>query len=903
MRDYKKTLNMPTTSFEMKANLNQKEPKMQEQWVLDKIEKKILAKNKSKKPFILHDGPPYANGNLHLGHSLNKIIKDFILRYKSMCGFYTKFIPGWDTHGLPIELELLKKNINTDKNLTIVEKRKNCKKFAIDNVYKQIDQFRRLGIMSEMDDIYITCDREYEVRQLKIFSKMLSNGLIYQDLKPVYWSWSSQTALADAEIEYKDAVSDSIYLTFEMVDKNSFISKGDKLVVWTTTPWTLPSNLAIAANPKIIYVRVKYNNNFYILAQSLLEKVASKLKWNNYTVKNEFTGKVLEKMFYKHPFNQKKFKVILANYVSDKDGTGLVHNAPGFGHDDYLACKKYNINVFCPINNYGKFTDDVKDDELNGLFYLDANPIIIERLKDNNSLLFHEKITHSVAHDWRTKKPIIYRATKQWFVNISKINDEIIKSLSKVKSIDNTIISKMKEMIKNRQEWCISRQRIWGVPIPIIYDKDYNPILDSKVINNIIDIVNNEGIDVWYEEDAKYFLPKDYNTSKKYIKETDIMDVWFDSGTSYSILKDNKLPFPADLYFEGKDQFRGWFNSSVITSVATTKMAPYKILLTHGFVLDETGNKMSKSSGNGIDPMEVCNELGADVLRIWVASSDYLEDVKISKEILSQSAEIYRRIRNTLFKFILGNIGDFDYSKIKNVKYSQADLYVLNELSETVKEVTNFYENFNYKSIIKLVNKNLANLSSWYFDYIKDILYCEKKDDPKRIAVQATLYQLLDNYLKLLAPIIPHTCEEAYSFFDKKNKQKSVHLEDWCNFKMDPKNKVNVKKWNDFFRIKDVVYSEIEKARTEKIITSSGDAFITITSSEKLPFDENIMKKYLNVAEVSFVLKTKGSINVKIKSSKYNKCDRCWNFCDKNKMSTKEHGICKRCDNVVNNCN
>lgn len=903
MRDYKKTLNMPTTSFEMKANLNQKEPKMQEQWVLDKIEKKILAKNKSKKPFILHDGPPYANGNLHLGHSLNKIIKDFILRYKSMCGFYTKFIPGWDTHGLPIELELLKKNINTDKNLTIVEKRKNCKKFAIDNVYKQIDQFRRLGIMSEMDDIYITCDREYEVRQLKIFSKMLSNGLIYQDLKPVYWSWSSQTALADAEIEYKDAVSDSIYLTFEMVDKNSFISKGDKLVVWTTTPWTLPSNLAIAANPKIIYVRVKYNNNFYILAQSLLEKVASKLKWNNYTVKNEFTGKVLEKMFYKHPFNQKKFKVILANYVSDKDGTGLVHNAPGFGHDDYLACKKYNINVFCPINNYGKFTDDVKDDELNGLFYLDANPIIIERLKNNNSLLFHEKITHSVAHDWRTKKPIIYRATKQWFVNISKINDEIIKSLSKVKSIDNTIISKMKEMIKNRQEWCISRQRIWGVPIPIIYDKDYNPILDSKVINNIIDIVNNEGIDVWYEEDAKYFLPKDYNASKKYIKETDIMDVWFDSGTSYSILKDNKLPFPADLYFEGKDQFRGWFNSSVITSVATTKMAPYKILLTHGFVLDETGNKMSKSSGNGIDPMEVCNELGADVLRIWVASSDYLEDVKISKEILSQSAEIYRRIRNTLFKFILGNIGDFDYSKIKNVKYSQADLYVLNELSETVKEVTNFYENFNYKSIIKLVNKNLANLSSWYFDYIKDILYCEKKDDPKRIAVQATLYQLLDNYLKLLAPIIPHTCEEAYSFFDKKNKQKSVHLEDWCNFKMDPKNKVNVKKWNEFFRIKDVVYSEIEKARNERIITSSGDAFITITSSEKLPFDENIMKKYLNVAEVSFVLKTKGSINIKIKSSKYNKCDRCWNFCDKNKMSTKEHGICKRCDTVVNNCN
>lgn len=894
MIDYKKTLNMPRTEFEMKGNLGVKEPKIQEQWVLDKIEKEVLKKNKSNKPFILHDGPPYANGNIHLGHSLNKIIKDFIIRYKSMQGFYTKFIAGWDTHGLPIEQEIYKKMGSEYTKMSTKDKRKKCKEFAIDNVYKQREQFRRLGIASSMEDYYVTCDRDFEIRQLKIFLKMVQNKLIFQDLKPVYWSWSSQTALADAEIIYQDVKSDSVYVALELADKNDVVSKGDNLVIWTTTPWTLPSNLAVAVNPKITYAKVKVGNKNYIVGKDLIEKLASEFEWSDYEIVSEFSGKKLEKLSYKHPIFDKKGIVILAAYVSDKDGTGLVHNAPGFGHDDYLACKKYNIKVFCPIDNYGKFTEEVKDKELIGLFYLDANPIIIDRLSKSNKLLKHKVITHSAAHDWRTKKPIIYRATRQWFVNISKINKDIIKSLNKVKSIDPTIITKMKEMINNRQEWCISRQRIWGVPIPIIYDKDNNPILETKLVNKIINELNDYGISYWFTADAKEFLPEGYNKKLKYIKETDIMDVWFDSGTSYSVLQNAKLSYPADLYFEGKDQFRGWFNSSVITSVAVNNTAPYKTLLTHGFVLDEKGNKMSKSAGNGIDPLQVCKELGADVLRIWVASSDYLEDVRISKDILNQAAEIYRKIRNTLFKFMLGNLNGFDPKKVKKVTYSEADLFVLTKLSNDIKLIENYYDNYDYKNIIKIISKNITELSSWYFDYIKDILYCDSIDNPQRIAIQSTLYILLDNYLRILAPIIPHTCEEAYSFFNKKDKLKSVHLEQFADFKLSPKSRVDLDKWNLFFDIKNKIYSELEKARAEKLITTNSDAYVTISSTTAMPFDDATMKKYLNIAKFKSTTKSKGEDLIKIAASKFAKCERCWNYFDKKEMSENKE-LCVRC--------
>lgn len=895
MSDFKKTLLMPETGFEMKANLPVKEPKIQEKWKLCNIEKEVLTKNKSNTPFILADGPPYANGNLHVGHALNKILKDVILRFKTLCGFYTKYIPGWDTHGLPIEQELNKKGINNDKNLTISEKRRNCKNFAIDNVYKQMDQFLRLGIMSKMDDYYVTCDLDYVINQLKIFNKMLQKGLIFQDLKPVYWSWSSQTALADAEIIYKEVESDSIYVSFEICENNDIAKNGDKIIIWTTTPYTLPSNLAVAANPKITYCKVKVDQNNFIVSKDLLEKLAKTLGWKKYEILNEFVGSKLEKVTYKHPLYDKKCFIIVDEYVSAENGTGLVHNAPGFGHEDYLACKKYNIKPFCPIDQYGKFTSDVNDNELIGLFYVDANAVIIKRLENSQSLLKHEKITHSVAHDWRTKKPIMYRATKQWFVNIKKIENEILNELSKVKSVDPSIVKKMKEMIVNRPEWCISRQRIWGVPICIIYDKDYKPVIDKKLMDNIIEKLSEQGINSWYTDDVKTFLTKDYSNLKKYIKETDIMDVWFDSGTSYSVL--DKKHYPADLYFEGKDQFRGWFNSSLITSVAANNVSPYKTLLTHGFVLDDKGNKMSKSLGNVIDPLQICKEYGADVLRIWATSSDYLEDVRISKDIVAQNAELYRRIRNTLFRFILGNLKDFDITNHKKIEYSQADLYILNCLCEDIKNIKDFYEKYDFKQIIKIVSKNVSDLSSWYFDYIKDSLYCDNKNDPKRIAIQATLYHILHSYLIMLSPIIPHTCEEAYEFLPKKNKEKSIHLESFPTFKIDIKQKVDKQKWIKFFELKDLIYAEIEKARSEKIINSKNDALITITSAEELVFPIETLISYLSVAKIEFIKKEKGETKIKVKSSKYSRCERCWNYFPKDSISNQ---ACIRCNNVIN---
>lgn len=894
MKDYRNTLNIPFTDFDMKANLNQKEPKMQENWILEKLDKKILARNKAnKKTYTLHDGPPYANGNIHIGHALNLILKDFIIRYKSMQGYYSKFIPGWDTHGLPIELELQKKGINTPQT-PIIDKRKNCKKFALDNVYIQQDQIRRLGILSDMDEIYLTCDLDYEINQLKMFVKMISSNLVYQDLKPVYWSWSSQTALADAEIIYDETEVDSIYFSCVLAETNDFATKNDNLLIWTTTPWTLPSNLAIAVNPKIDYSRIKVDNKFYIVATNLIEKIAAKLEWKNYFIVSNCLGKKFENLKYQHPFYAKKNEIICAEYVSDSDGTGLVHNAPGFGHDDYLACKKYNIKVFCPIDAYGKFTSEVKDKELENKFYLDTNPIIIERLKKNNLLNKHERITHSEAHDWRTKKPVIYRATRQWFVNISKIKTNILKELTKVKSVDKQIIVKMKEMINNRQEWCISRQRYWGVPIPILYDKDDQPILDVKLINNIIAILEEEGINAWYSQDAKYFLTPNYPSAKKYKKETDIMDVWFDSGVSFQILIANKLSYPADLYFEGKDQFRGWFNSSLITSVAVNKKAPYKALLTHGFVLDEKGNKMSKSLGNVIDPLSICNELGADVLRLWVASSDYVEDVRISKEIIDQNVDFYRKIRNSLFRYVLSNLNDYDFKYAKKAKYNDADLYVLYNVGESLKEIDLAYNSFNFKNVYRVVLNMLNNLLSWYFDYIKSDLYCEAKLSERRITIQTVLYIIIDNFVRVLAPILPHTCEEAYDFLNKKNKEKSIHLEKWSIYKFPSNLKVNVKKWEEFFKLRRIILSELEREKNEQKISCNNEAIVIVTQKDKSPFAETKMADFLGIAKIEFVQKQIEDVQIKIKNSKYSRCERCRNYFEEKSFSKKDM-LCLKC--------
>lgn len=884
--NYKTTLSMPSTSFEMKANLNKKEPIFQKKWDNLELEKLINIKNKNNEVFILHDGPPYANGDIHIGHGLNKILKDFIVRYKNGTGFYSPFIGGWDTHGMPIEIALQKKDKISD--LTIVEKRVKCKEFASSWIEKQKSQFLSLGLFTRFDKIYRTFDKNFEVNQIKIFFKMLNDGLIYKDLKPIYWSWSSQTALAEAEVEYADSQSDSIYLTFNITN-SKILEKDDKLLIWTTTPWTIPSNLAIAIHPDFEYVKVKTNIGNVILIKKNFEELLKKLEITFEKVIKEFKGKDLENDEYSHPlYSEKIYKVILANYVLS-DNTGLVHNAPGFGNDDYLACKKYGINVYCPIDSFGKFTNECNDEELIGKFYIDANPIIIDRLKNTNSLIQYKKITHSVANDWRTKKPVIYRATDQWFVNLSKIKSNLLDSLNKVTSKQGTsIIQKIKVMVENRQEWCISRQRYWGVPIPIIYDEEEQPIMDIELQNNILKIFALEGTDSWYSKDVEYFLTPKYK-NKKCSKEKDIMDVWFDSGTSHTVISD--LKFPADLYFEGKDQFRGWFNSSLTTSVAYNNSAPYKELLSHGFVLDSQGRKMSKSLGNVIKPDEIIKKYGADVFRIWCASIDYSDDVRISNDILDQSSETYRRIRNTIFKFILGNLNNFS-EKDFNFDFSEADKLVIFKMNNMLEAVHSYYEEYDFKNIIKTINKMILELSTWYFEFIKDSLYCDEENNSARRAIQTVLFQILKSFLTILSPIIPHTTDEAYEHFNSDKKEKSVHLEkiiekiEFPNIDL----KINHEKWDLFFEFKEKVFANLEEARKSKIINQNNAAKVIIKSFDNNLFDIQTVKKYLNVSEI--IIDQNLMKDIVVEKTENHKCDRCWNFFSE---LVPERNICKRC--------
>ncbi|GMO14367.1 MAG: isoleucine--tRNA ligase [Mycoplasmoidaceae bacterium] len=900
MSDFKNTLNIIKTDFEMKANLSSKEPVIQKMWIDKKIYQKILLKNKTKKQKILHDGPPYSNGSLHVGHALNKTLKDIIVRRWNLEGFYSDIIHGWDTHGMPIEHALIKKGINTDPKLTIAQKRDNCRKFAIEQQKIQQNQLVRMGSICDFKKTYRTLDSSFEKHQLEVFAKALEQGLVYQDLKPVFWSWSSQTALAEAEVEYADEQSNSVYVTFAVEKGNKYISTGDKMLVWTTTPWTLPSNQAIAVNPAFIYSKIKVGKETYIACKTLLEKLKTTLEWKSYETICEIKGKDMEGITYKHMLYNMVSPVILADYVADSSGTGLVHNASGFGKDDYLACKKYGIKPYVPIDQYGKFNDDILsiDKELKGVFYIDADKIIIMKLNNANALLKHDVITHSVAHDWRTKKPIMYRATKQWFVNVDKLKSGMVQQLNKVRFPNALNKNQLVDTINNRVEWCISRQRYWGVPITIIYDENGKPIIDKKVLDNIVKIIGKEGSNIWYEKPASYFLPTGYDKKKNYTKETDIMDVWFDSGTTWSVLIENSLKYPAELYIEGKDQFRGWFNSSLICSYIHSKKAPYEQLLGCGYVLDEKGMKMSKSLGNVIDPIKVCEQYGADVLRLWVACSDYSQDVRIGENILKQVSETYRRIRNTLFKFILSNIDDFDINKDeKTCKFAEEDLYILSQLSDNVKKLNTKFYDFNFLQIIDLINNHIIELSSWYFDIIKDVLYCDAPNTPRRRAIQYVLYNIVTQYLFMLAPIIPHTCEEVYSFIKMSNKKESVFLHDH-KFEFKFAKKINNKKWIQFFNIRKNAYIKLEQIRENKEIAKNSEASLTIAFSNEFKFTESELAKLLNVAQVKIDTNDKkDEIIVTPKNAKFERCERCWNYFDAKILNNDN--ICPRCAKAI----
>ena len=896
----KQSLNILKTNFQMKANLPLNEPKFQQIWQENKFYHKVLQKNSNNKSWILHDGPPYANGNLHVGHALNKILKDIIIRYKNAYGFYAPFLMGWDCHGLPIEHAIFKKMEKKYYALTAVEKRDLCYQFALDNIEIQKKQFAQFGLLTDYTKFYCTLTKDYEKRQLELFIEMIKKGLIYQAFKPVYWSWSSQTALAEAEIEYKDLISPSIYVKFNVTNGKNVLQTNDQLIIWTTTPWTLPANVAVAVHPSFEYLLVKYKNEQYVIGKTLLAKVVQLFKWDDYTIIKTIKGKELENVVYQHPlYPNKQCFVILANYVSDHDGTGLVHNAPSFGDDDYLACKKYNINPTCPLDKYACFNDELNDPELKGLFYEKANDVIISRLKQQNKILHHSEFTHSAPIDWRTKKPVIFRATKQWFVDITKVKSQIINALEYVQFINESCKKHMQEMIAKRNEWCISRQRVWGVPICLIYDQDEKPILDTQLLENILTILAKEGTNIWFSKPVEYFLTEKYKKHDyaKFTKCLDTMDVWFDSGSSHLMYKNTNC-YPVNLYLEGNDQYRGWFNSSIITSIIINNFSPYRQLISHGMCVDEKKRKMSKSLGNGVDPLDIVKTYGADILRLWVANSNYIADVSISKNILNQIGEVYRKIRNSLFKFCLANISDFDYEKNSCLEFEKEDLFVLNKLTQSIKIINDAYKKFNFATIVRNVKNVVDDLSSWYFELIKDCLYCDEVNNKHRRAIQTILYLIVNTYVILLNPIIPHTCYEVYNYFNKTNKKESVFLEDWVKKIPFSFGAINQEEWQQIFKLKDLVFAKIEQLRNHKIINKNNEVDVILTFNNNNNISSQLLKKIFNVATVtinSVDVKNK-EYDVKVEKTTKIKCQRCWNYFDRDEIADD---LCSRCQEMM----
>lgn len=897
--NYKETLLMPETSFQMRGNLPENEKLQREKWEEMDLYNKVREKNKGKTPFILHDGPPYANGNIHIGHAMNKILKDFVNRYKMMSGYDMIYIPGWDTHGLPIEQAVTNSGVDR-KSMDKADFRALCEKYAYEQIEKQKKGFKELNVLADWDHPYITLQKELEARQIEVFAEMAKKGLIFKGLKPVYWSPSSESALAEAEIEYHDRKDSSIYVAFPVVEGNDTVNVGDNLVIWTTTPWTLPCNTGIAISEKFDYAKVLVNDKYYIVANELLEDLAKEFGWENYEVVNVFTGDKFAGVKYKHVFMDRVAPVIDGFHVTLDAGTGLVHIAPMYGADDFIIGKEYNLEMINGIDDQGVLNE--LSGPFNGLFFEDANKAVTVKLDELGVLLKLKFITHSYPHDWRTKKPIIFRATKQWFCSIDKIRDDLLKELeNNVKFHTEWGKKRLYNMIHDRGDWCISRQRVWGVPIPIFYNEDGSEIVDYDVMMHVADLFRKYGSNVWFEKEAKDLLPEGYTNpaspNGNFTKEEDIMDVWFDSGSTWNgVLIEKGLPYPSDMYLEGSDQYRGWFNSSLICGVAVTGKAPYKELVSHGFTLDGNGNKMSKSLGNVIVPADMVRLHGSDILRLWVASTDYTEDVRISDDLIKQVKESYRKIRNT-YKFMLGNLKDFDYTK-DSVKYEDMpyyDKYMMNELNKFTKNVLEEYNNYNFQNVYKLVNNFVSfTLSNFYLDFTKDILYIEKSDSLVRRSVQTVLYNILNNEVKLLAPILPYTSEEVYSLLP--HTEESVHLTDMPEVVTYSDSAEVEELFNLFFELKDKVNKKLEEARNEKLIGSALEAVVKINLDPKYNEVKEKLGSYLHqLFIVSKVEYTTDGEEVVVEKSTGEKCNRCWNYVDH-----LNGDICDRCHNIIN---
>lgn len=927
-QDYNSTLNLPKTEFQMRASLPQKEPVFLEKWNEENLYENLIKHNEGKPKFILHDGPPYANGDIHMGHSLNKILKDIIVRYKNMSGFQAPHIPGWDTHGLPIERQAIKK-IGIDKaNISPLEFRKQCKDFALSYVENQKVQMRRLGIMSDFDHPYLTLHKEFEAKQIDIFGDMAKKGYIYKGLKPVYWCPHDETALAEAEIEYAEDECDSIYVKFKLKDDKGLFDglNIDKskifFVIWTTTTWTLPGNVAIAVNPDFEYALVKFGDEYYVMAKDLINNVKKAADLPEYEVVKTFSGSELEYITTQHPFLDRDSVVITGSHVTLETGTGCVHTAPGFGADDFIVCQKYKeLPIVVPVNGKGILTDDAG--KYAGLYYEKSNKAILEDLKANGDLLAVEHIVHQYPHCWRCKHPIIFRATEQWFCSIDGFKDKALEEIKKVNWIPGWGEDRISNMVKDRNDWCISRQRTWGVPIPIFYCKKcHKEIITKETINAVSELFKKEGSDAWYKYSADEILPKGTKCScgcDEFEKETDIMDVWFDSGSSHTAVLETRegQRFPADLYLEGNDQYRGWFQSSLLTSVASRGAAPYKNVLIHGFIIDMDGRKMSKSAGNGKSPSEICDKFGADILRLWVASSDFKSDIRVSDDIFKQLSESYRKIRNTA-RYILGNINDFDPNEnmIAFENMTEIDKWALIKLNKLVKKVTESYDEYEFHTVYHAVhNFCVVDMSNFYLDVIKDRLYCEKTDSLLRRSAQSSMYLILDSLVKILTPILAFTSQEIFEMMPKLESHDERHIlfndfpkynENLCDDELETK-------WQKIITIRDDIKKALEDARKNKIIGSSLDAKVTIyCNNEEYDFIKSIGEKEFAVILISSkveIVKTsdtnkgiKGEdtdIYIEVKKAEGEKCERCWIYDESVGQNHSHPTLCHRCAQVI----
>ena len=914
-QDYNATLNLPKTDFPMRAGLPKSEPVTLKNWEDEKLYDKLMERNEGKPLFVLHDGPPYANGDIHLGHALNKILKDFIVRYKNMAGFKAPYVPGWDTHGLPTELKARQKaGIGSSADISVVELRKLCEEFVTGYINDQREQFKRLGAIGEWDNPYITLKHEFEAEQIKVFAEMADKGYIYRGLKPVYWCPECKTALAEAEIEYAEDPCHSIYVKFRVTDDlGKFAAMGIdpqkvSFVIWTTTTWTLPANVAICVGPRFEYSVIKSGDEYYVMATELYRSAMEEAGITDFEVVATIKGSELEYMKTQHPFLDRESLLIVGEHVTLESGTGCVHTAPGHGVDDYNVCRNYpEIPVICPVNGDGVLTEEAG--QFAGLTTDEANKKIAIHLDETGSLFALKKIIHQYPHSWRCKSPILFRATDQWFCSVDDFKDDAVKAINEVEWIPSWGKDRITSMVRERKDWCISRQRKWGVPIPIFYCRDCGePLIDKSAMLAVADVFAKEGSNAWFDHDASEMLPEGTKCSKcggtSFDKEKDIMDVWFDSGSSHTavVRRRGYLKFPADLYLEGNDQYRGWFQSSLLTSVATMGTAPYKTVLTHGMILDMEKRKMSKSLGNGISPQEVIKQYGADVLRLWVASCDYQSDVNISFDILKQRSEAYRKIRNTA-RYILGNLFDFDPDKdmVQPDTLLPIDKWALAKLNSLIDKVKEAYDNYEFHIVYHSIhNFCVVDMSNFYLDVLKDRLYTEKADSPRRRAAQTAMYLILNAMTRMVAPILAYTSDEIWKFMPHSAADEASHV---IYNEMPEKVAVDVDNsfmefWNRIHELRDDVKKTLEPMIKEKTIKSSLDAKVTLSAGgETLEFLKKAEPELADAFIVSEVVISDNGAELDITAEKAEgeKCERCWAIRKSVGVNAEHPTLCAHC--------